>query len=48
MKRMKEDPQLCCRVTDEGLRKDTSIEVLDKLKPVFANIGNVIAGTHRK
>ena len=30
--------------TDEGPRKDTSIEVLNKLKPVFAASGTVTAG----
>ena len=30
--------------TDEGPRKDTSIEVLNKLKPVFAANGSVTAG----
>ncbi len=30
--------------TDEGPRKDTSIEALSKLKPVFANNGSVTAG----
>jgi acetyl-CoA acyltransferase len=30
--------------TDEGPRKDTSIEVLNKLKPVFAATGTVTAG----
>ncbi|MCG8476653.1 MAG: acetyl-CoA C-acyltransferase [Cytophagales bacterium] len=30
--------------TDEGPRKDTSIEALRKLKPVFANKGTVTAG----
>ncbi len=30
--------------TDEGPRKDTSIEALNKLKPVFANKGVVTAG----
>lgn len=30
--------------TDEGPRKDTSIEVLSKLKPVFAQKGTVTAG----
>lgn len=30
--------------TDEGPRKDTSIEVLNKLKPVFATGGSVTAG----
>ena len=29
---------------DEGPRKDTSLEVLSKLKPVFANNGSVTAG----
>jgi acetyl-CoA acyltransferase len=30
--------------TDEGVRADTSLEVLSKLKPVFANGGTVTAG----
>lgn len=30
--------------TDEGARKDTSMEVLGKLRPVFANKGSVTAG----
>lgn len=30
--------------TDEGPRKDTSMDVLSKLKPVFANKGTVTAG----
>lgn len=30
--------------TDEGVRADTSLEVLSKLKPVFANNGTVTAG----
>jgi acetyl-CoA acyltransferase len=30
--------------TDEGPRKDTSMEVLSKLRPVFANNGTVTAG----
>ena len=30
--------------TDEGPRKDTSFEVLSKLKPVFATTGTVTAG----
>lgn len=30
--------------TDEGVRKDTSVEALSKLRPVFANGGSVTAG----
>lgn len=42
--RMKKQKRSITVVTDEGPRRDTSLEALGKLKPVFAQGGSVTAG----